>query len=107
MTRSLVAKGKSAEYAGRELLLPTQSNSPLNNEILAGRANDLRDVGLRVLRILMDKEPYELKAPEQAILIAEELTPSFTATMDTTRIKGFCTTTGGANLPCSNPGQVP
>jgi phosphocarrier protein FPr len=64
--------------------------------LLAQRANDLRDVGLRVLCILTGTEA---KAPEYApntILIAEDLAPSDTAALDRTRVMGFCTTRGGA-----------
>ncbi|WP_028580717.1 phosphoenolpyruvate--protein phosphotransferase [Desulfogranum japonicum] len=97
ITRSLVAKGKSAEYSWKNAFTTYADQlASLNNEILAGRANDLRDVGMRVLRVLTNNEPRELEIPDQAILIAEELTPSFTATMDTTRIRGFCTIAGGA-----------
>ncbi len=97
MTRSLTAKGKSAEYAWQHAYTSyAEQLAALQNEILAGRANDLRDVGKRVLRILTGKETEELQIPDQAILIAEELTPSFTATIDPEKVKGFCTVTGGA-----------
>jgi len=97
MARSMTAKGKSAEYGWQKAFTTYAGQlAGLQNELLAGRANDLRDVGKRVLRILTGKEPEELQLPEQTILIAEELTPSFTATIDTQKVKGFCTTTGGA-----------
>lgn len=97
IARSLTAKGKSVEYAWQNAYTTYADQlAALQNEILAGRANDLRDVGKRVLRILTGKESEELQLPDEAILVAEELTPSFTATLDTTRVKGFCTTTGGA-----------
>jgi phosphoenolpyruvate-protein phosphotransferase len=97
IARSLAAKGKSAEYAWQKSYSTYADElAVLKNEILAGRANDLRDVGKRVLRILTGKETEELQLPGDAILLAEELTPSFTATLDTDKVKGFCTTTGGA-----------
>lgn len=97
ITRSLIAKGKSAEYAWQQSYSSYADQlAALKNEVLAGRANDLRDVGKRVLRILTGKEAEELQLPANAILLAEELTPSFTATLDTEKVKGFCTTTGGA-----------
>ena len=97
IARSLAAKGKSAEYAWQKSYSTYADElAVLKNEILAGRANDLRDVGKRVLRILTGKVAEELQLPEDAILLAEELTPSFTATLDTDKVKGFCTTTGGA-----------
>ncbi len=97
MARSMTAKGKSAEYGWQKAFTTyAEQLAGLQNEVLAGRANDLRDVGKRVLRILTGKEAEELQLPDQTILIAEELTPSFTATIDTQKVKGFCTTTGGA-----------
>ncbi|BHH84096.1 phosphoenolpyruvate--protein phosphotransferase [Desulforhopalus sp. 52FAK] len=97
IAHSLTAKGKSAEAAWqRSYTTYAQQLAGLKNEVLAGRANDLRDVGKRVLRILTGKEAEELELPENTILLAEELTPSFTATLDTNKVKGFCTTTGGA-----------
>ena len=97
MARSMTAKGKSAEYGWQKAFTTyAEQLAGLQNEVLAGRANDLRDVGKRVLRILTGKETEELQLPDQAILLAEELTPSFTATIDTAKVRGFCTTTGGA-----------
>ena len=97
MARSLTAKSKSAEYAWQHAYSSyAEQLAALQNEILAGRANDLRDVGKRVLRILTGKENDDIEIPEQAILIAEELTPSFTATIDPKKVAGFCTVTGGA-----------
>ena len=97
MARSITAKGKSAEYGWQKSFTTYAVQlAGLQNEVLAERANDLRDVGKRVLWILTGKETEELQLPDQAILIAEELTPSFIATTDTQKVKGFCTTTGGA-----------
>jgi len=97
IAKSLIAKGKSAEYSWQKAFSSYAAQlENLKNEVLRERANDLRDVGHRVLRILTGKEAEALQLPEQAIIVAEELTPSFTATMDSSRVKGFCTTTGGA-----------
>lgn len=69
----------------------------LNNELLANRANDLRDVGQRVLGHLVGKtKTAKFELAEATILIAENLTPSETVQLDRNKIVGFCTTTGGA-----------
>ncbi|WP_028453962.1 phosphoenolpyruvate--protein phosphotransferase [Chitinilyticum litopenaei] len=92
-----ISNGKSAGYAWREAFTRhAELLSKLKNEVLAGRANDLRDVGRRVLRLITGTKEAELQVPNNAILIAEELTPSDTASMDRTRVLGFCTTGGGA-----------
>ena len=64
--------------------------------MIAARANDLRDVGRRVLRLLTGTTEARLDPPANAILIAEDLTPSDTTNLDRTRVLGFCTTSGGA-----------
>ena len=97
IARSMIDKGKSAEYGWQHAFnLYAKQLANLQNKLLAERANDLRDVGKRVLRVLTGKESDALELPDNAILIAEEITPSFTATIDTQKVKGFCSTTGGA-----------
>ncbi len=94
---SMIDKGKSAEYGWQHAYtLYAKKLEGLKNNLLAERANDLRDVGKRLLRILTGQEPTVLQIPDNAILIAEEITPSFTASIDTHKVKGLCSTTGGA-----------
>ena len=64
---------------------------------MAGRANDVRDVGQRVLEELTGQRREKPEIPENTILIAEDLTPSDTATLDRSRVVGFATTSGGAS----------
>ncbi len=69
----------------------------LEDEYLSARALDIRDVGSRMLRILLGvaESPTEgLKAP--SIIIAKDLTPSDTILLDKTFVLGFCTSKGGA-----------
>ncbi len=68
----------------------------LSNELLAARAGDLRDVGRRVLRILTGTTSAPPELPAEAIIIAEELNPSDTASLDRRRVRGVCTTGGGS-----------
>ncbi|HSC80749.1 MAG TPA: phosphoenolpyruvate--protein phosphotransferase [Chitinolyticbacter sp.] len=92
-----ISNGKSAGFAWRSAFTTYADKlAKLQNEVLAGRANDIRDVGRRVLRLLAGVKEAELIVPENAILIAEELTPSDTASLDRTRVLGFATTGGGA-----------
>ena len=62
----------------------------LRNELLAQRANDVRDVGLRVLEMLTGVTRMPPQYPEGSILIAEDLTPSDTATMERGARRRFC-----------------
>lgn len=94
---SLINQGKSAAFAWKQAYV-TQANqlSKLQNELLAQRATDLRDVGQRVVRVLTGAKSEIPVYPENTILVAEDLTPSDMATLDRSRVVGFCTTAGGA-----------
>ncbi len=92
-----IAKNKSAEF-GWQIAFTTISSElkSLNNQLLAARANDVRDVGQRVLRLLTAGTNHHIQFPEKCILIAEDLTPSDVATVDPNRVLGLVTTTGGS-----------
>ncbi|MEX1107596.1 MAG: phosphoenolpyruvate--protein phosphotransferase [Dongiaceae bacterium] len=69
----------------------------LDDPYLAARAQDIREVGDRLIRNLT-QTPYEAyaHAVEGSIVIAEELTPADTALMDPKRIAGIAAVLGGA-----------
>lgn len=97
LAESSIAKGLSAAAAWKKAYqLHAERLANLRNELLAARANDLRDVGRRVLSKLVDSVEAQREIPEGSILIAEDLTPSDTANLDRKRVLGFCTTAGGA-----------
>lgn len=97
MATSAIDKGKSAASAWKQTYThQAELLAQLKNELLAARANDLRDVGGRVLRILTGATPTTTTYPANTILLAEDLTPSDTATMDRSKVLGFCTIGGGA-----------
>lgn len=92
-----ITAGKSAGYAWRDAFTRHAAQlESLDNALLRERANDIRDVGRRVLALLAGVKHAQIVVPENTILIAEELTPSDTASLDRTKVLGFCTTTGGA-----------
>jgi len=69
----------------------------MGDAYLAGRVEDVRVVGSRLLRNLT-KTPYATfqSLPEGTVILAEELTPADTALLDPRRIAGFATVLGGA-----------
>ncbi|APV38895.1 phosphoenolpyruvate--protein phosphotransferase [Pseudomonas frederiksbergensis] len=93
----LINEGKSAGFAWRAA---TESAATvfksLGNTLLAERAADLADVGQRVLKRILGVQDQAMELPEAAILIAEQLTPSQTAGLDTRKVLGFATVGGGA-----------
>lgn len=95
---SAMDKGKTAAFAWRSAYT-TYANrlANLKNELLAQRATDVRDVGQRVLEEITGQRRERTEVPEGTVLIAEDLTPSDTASLDRTRVAGFCTLAGGAS----------
>ena len=97
IVESAIAKGKSAAFAWKKAIATHADRlASLRNQLLAQRANDLRDVGMRVLAVLTGADVRPATYPPNSILIAEDLTPSDTAALDRSQVMGFCTTRGGA-----------
>lgn len=68
----------------------------MDNAYMRERAADIKDVTDRVLAHLLGVPlPNPALIDEEVILIAEDLTPSDTAQLDRTFIKGFATSKGG------------
>ncbi|NNG04569.1 MAG: phosphoenolpyruvate--protein phosphotransferase [Inquilinus sp.] len=88
----------NAEYAVQsEVADIAQHFMAMDDAYLAGRVQDIRDAGSRLIRNLSDRK-FQAFATlrEGSIIIAEELTPADTALMDPKRVAGFATTLGGA-----------
>ena len=63
---------------------------------MAERADDLRDVRDRLVRVLVGGDRVDLAdLPAGSVVLAERLTPSDTAQLDPERVAGFVTVTGG------------
>lgn len=93
-----ISQGTSAACAWQQAYtIQVKQLAGLKNRLLAARANDLGDVGMRVLRLLTGTETMPMEFPPCTILAAEELTPSDIARLDRLQVIGFCTTTGGAS----------
>ena len=74
-----------------------ESFAAMGDAYLAGRIEDVRVVGSRLLRNLT-KTPYTAfqGLPEGTVILAEELTPADTALLDPRHVAGFATVLGGA-----------
>ncbi len=97
--QALIDEGKSAAFAWRAATEETAIMfRQLGSALLAERAADLTDVGRRVLKLLLGigEQALELELPQGSILIADQLTPSQTAGIDTSKVLGFATVGGGA-----------
>lgn len=68
----------------------------MDNEYMRERAADIKDVTNRVLRHLLGIKVVDLSAlDEEVVLVAHDLTPSDTATMNKKMVLGFLTNIGG------------
>ncbi len=99
VTREVV-QGHGAAWAWRHALADRVSaQRAVADPTLSARAADLQDAGDRVLRHLLGRgdeaDTPHGAWPDDAILLADDLSPSVTAQIDTTRVRGFCTARGG------------
>ena len=87
----------NAERAASEVIeANAREMEELENDYMRERAADLRDIGRRLVACVAGREatPFQ-DLPHDAIIFAPDLTPSDTAQMDTSRVAGFVTETGG------------
>jgi phosphotransferase system enzyme I (PtsI) len=68
--------------------------SAIDDQYLRERSMDIQDVSRRVIRNLLGQERRVIAAKGPFILIAEDLTPSETATLDRENVLGFATESG-------------
>ncbi len=70
--------------------------SQIDDEYLRERISDIKDIGRRVLLNLLGEESRPLaEIKEKAVVIAHDLSPTDTATLDRTKVIGFATDIGG------------
>ena len=69
----------------------------MGDPYLAARAEDVGEVGTRLLRSLLQQNynPFT-EAPEGCVILAEEITPADAALLEPGRVAGFATVLGGA-----------
>jgi phosphocarrier protein FPr len=95
--RNLIGVGKSAGFAWHETIRTHVALlERLDDALLAERASDLRDIGKRVLRALGLANTRSREVPEDAVLVAEEFTPSDLSGLDTHRVMALVMARGGA-----------
>jgi phosphocarrier protein FPr len=96
-TLSHIRAGHSAGWSWQQAIEGrVEAMKKVDESLIAARAVDLSDVGTRVLKLLgglLDDEPFVPDEP--VILLADDLTPSDTATLDPAHVLGFCTASGG------------
>jgi len=92
-----IEKGQDALRAWKETI---EDNAivvaALNDPILSARADDLRDVGRRVLKIMLGMDDKNDSLPTTpTVIVARELSPSDTVSFNQDLVLGFCIVNGG------------
>jgi phosphocarrier protein FPr len=95
--RAAMAEGRTAARAWRENVeVRAGAIAALSDPVLAARADDLRDVGRRVLRLVLGIPEKGISLPEKpVVIVARDLSPSDTAAFDPERVRGFAIVEGG------------
>lgn len=92
-----IQKGQDALKAWKETIEDSAVVvAALNDPILSARADDLRDVGRRVLRLMIGADDKADSLPDKpVVVVARELSPSDTVAFNKDKVLGFCIVNGG------------
>ena len=93
----MIGEGNSADYSCKtvsdNMIAMFES---MDNDYLRERAADIKDVSYRLLCNILGLQIPDLTAiNEEVIIVAHDLTPSDTASLNKTYTLGFCTAVGG------------
>lgn len=93
----ITTEGVCAEFALKSTVdMFVSMFEAMDNEYMRERAADIRDVGKRILNILMGIEAASIaEIDRECIIVIYDLTPSDTAQMDKEKVLGFATDIGG------------
>ncbi|WP_293760256.1 phosphoenolpyruvate--protein phosphotransferase [uncultured Aquitalea sp.] len=98
LTCQLMVEGRGVAWSWHTAVARLADRlAALGNPLLAARAADLRDVGRRVLGHIDPALRSSTLAdlPDNCILLAADLSPSDTASLDTSKVIGLATAQGG------------
>ena len=91
-----IAQGTAATHAWSQSIdAQCEVLQQTGSTLLAERANDLRDLKQRVLRVLLG-DTWHYDVPAGAIVAAHELTPSDLLQLSQQGVAGLCMAEGGA-----------
>ena len=97
--RGAIGRGHAATAAVRRAVHRwAERFRHMSGSVFQQRAVDVEDIGRRLLHLLRDDAQSPLDdLPPDALIVATDLLPSQTATLDRSRVIGFCTASGGPN----------
>ena len=92
-----ISGGASAAAAWQSVIeARAEKLKGLNNALMRQRADDLRDIGRKVLFKILGRTPPTQAYSKGTVLVSRELTPSAVAHLDATKIGALVTELGGA-----------
>ena len=93
----ILEQHQNAEFAWQSVVNEIVATyRQLEDAYMQARANDVVDVGQRVLLHLAGTIPNTIKLTQPSILVTTDLTPSDTAQLEPAMVLGICTTLGSA-----------
>jgi phosphocarrier protein FPr len=97
-TKQLIFEQKSSAAAAWKTVIQQTiaKYQSLTDFYLQERAIDVKDVGMRVLRLLTGKTTPSMDISEAGILVASDVTPSEVIQLSSEQVLGICTAAGSA-----------
>ena len=96
--KNVIREKCNAEYAVKEVGGNySQMFAAMDNEYMRARSVDILDISDKVINILAGVGDDSIKSEEPVILLADDLTPSETISMDKEKVLAFVTIHGSAN----------
>ena len=96
--KNMIRENCNAEYAVKEVGSNySQMFAAMDNEYMRARSVDILDISDKVINILAGVGDDSIKSDEPVILLADDLTPSETISMDKDKVLAFVTIHGSAN----------
>ncbi len=93
-----IRSGETAPTALKHVVLDLVARfEAMNDPYLKERATDLMDLGRRILAQLLHENLGALQYPDDAILVAEDVTPVMLGEIDTASLRGIVSLKGSAN----------
>jgi phosphotransferase system, enzyme I, PtsP len=95
-------EGYTAEYAIRLVFERyLQSIAKINDDYLRERTTDVKDAAQRLLENLAGLSDRQLEIPDDAVLVAEDLSPADLSMLEGDRFRGIVLSTGGVTSHAS------
>lgn len=95
-------QGYTAEYAIRVVFERyLQTISQIDDDYLRERTTDVKDAAQRLLENLSGTQGRQIKIPEDAVLVAEDLSPADLSMLEGDKFKGIVLATGGVTSHAS------